>query len=261
MQQAQKMQDNFKKAQEELKSIEVQGESGGGLVTIIMTGKREARKGQHRSITDRRRQRHAGRPGGCRDQRRGTQSRQNEKGKNGRCNRRNPNSSRLPNAFLNMQNQGLLKELIQSLCCLPGVGPKSAQRMAFHLFATQSRRRCQLSQTLAQAMAEIGHCRECQDLDRNGSLRSMQQYLARRGIVMRRGKPRRCLGLIDQATTFKGKYFVLHGRLSPLDGIGPDQLGFDLLEQRMASREDQGSYPGNQFNRGRTGNRSLHWRS
>lgn len=133
-----------------------------------------------------------------------------------------------------MQNQGLLKELIQSLCCLPGVGPKSAQRMAFHLLQRNRDGGMQLSKMLAKAVNEIGHCRECRTLTETELCEVCANPLRDSETLCVVESPAD-VWVIDQATTFKGKYFVLHGRLSPLDGIGPDQLGFELLEQRMAS--------------------------
>ncbi|WP_415879177.1 recombination mediator RecR [Methylomonas sp. TEB] len=133
-----------------------------------------------------------------------------------------------------MQNQGLLKELIQSLCCLPGVGPKSAQRMAFHLLQRNRDGGLQLSKMLARAVNEIGHCRECQTLT-EAELCEVCANPLRDSETLCVVESPADVWVIDQATTFKGKYFVLHGRLSPLDGIGPDQLGFELLEARMAS--------------------------
>ncbi|MDX8129088.1 recombination mediator RecR [Methylomonas sp. OY6] len=133
-----------------------------------------------------------------------------------------------------MQNQGLLKELIQSLCCLPGVGPKSAQRMAFHLLQRNRDGGLQLSKMLARAVNEIGHCRECRTLTEAELCEVCANPLRDAETICVVESPAD-VWVIDQATTFKGKYFVLHGRLSPLDGIGPDQLGFELLEARMAS--------------------------
>lgn len=133
-----------------------------------------------------------------------------------------------------MQNQGLLKELIQSLCCLPGVGPKSAQRMAFHLLQRNREGATQLSRILAQAMTDIGHCRECRTLTEAELCEVCGNTLRDEELLCVVESPADAW-VIEQATTFRGKYFVLHGRLSPLDGIGPDQLGFDLLERRMAS--------------------------
>ncbi|ANE57046.1 MULTISPECIES: recombination mediator RecR [Methylomonas] len=133
-----------------------------------------------------------------------------------------------------MQNQGLLKELIQSLCCLPGVGPKSAQRMAFHLLQRNREGGLQLGKMLERAVNEIGHCRECRTLT-EAELCEVCANPLRDAETLCVVESPADVWVVDQATTFKGKYFVLHGRLSPLDGIGPDQLGFDLLEQRMAS--------------------------
>ncbi len=131
-----------------------------------------------------------------------------------------------------MQSQRLLKELIQSLCCLPGVGQKSAQRMAFHLLQRNREGAKQLSRVLTQAMTELRHCQECRTLTETKLCEICSNALRDSGLL--------CVvenssdtWIIDQATAFKGKYFVLHGKLSPLDGIGPDQLGIDHLEERL----------------------------
>lgn len=133
-----------------------------------------------------------------------------------------------------MQNQGLLKELIQSLCCLPGVGPKSAQRMAFHLLQRNRAGGRQLSEILSQSMSNIGYCRDCRTLTEAEVCDVCANHL-RDDDVLCVVESAADVWVIDQATSFKGKYFVLHGRLSPLDGIGPDQLGIDKLEQRLAA--------------------------
>jgi recombination protein RecR len=133
-----------------------------------------------------------------------------------------------------MQNQGLLKDLIQSLCCLPGVGPKSAQRMAFHLLQRNRAGGRQLSDILSQAMNNIGYCRDCRTLTEVEVCDVCTNPL-RDDEVLCIVESAADVWVIDQATSFKGKYFVLHGRLSPLDGIGPDQLGIDKLEQRLSA--------------------------
>lgn len=131
-----------------------------------------------------------------------------------------------------MQNQGLLKELIQSLCCLPGVGPKSAQRMAFHLLQRNRDGAERLSRILAQAMVEIGYCEECRTLTET-NLCDVCNSPRRDSEILCIVESPADTWIIDQAVGFQGKYFVLHGRLSPLDGIGPDQLGIDMLERRL----------------------------
>ena len=131
-----------------------------------------------------------------------------------------------------MQRKGLLGQLTQTLCCLPGVGPKTAQRMSFHLLQRDRNGAKILAETLLQALETIGHCRICRTLTEQETC----PICADRG----RDASSVCVvenpsdvWIIDQAAIFKGHYFVLHGRLSPLDGIGPDELGLDLLEQRM----------------------------
>ena len=135
-----------------------------------------------------------------------------------------------------MHNRGLLKELIQSLCCLPGVGPKSAQRMAFHLLQRNREGGAQLSRILAQAMLDIGHCRQCRTLTETGLCEVCGNPL-RDSSLLCVVESSSDTWIVEQATAFKGKYFVLHGRLSPLDGIGPEQLGIDQLELRLQSGE------------------------
>ncbi|MGR9036546.1 MAG: recombination mediator RecR [Gammaproteobacteria bacterium] len=133
-----------------------------------------------------------------------------------------------------MQKKGLIGQLIHNLCCLPGVGPKTAQRMAFHLLQRDRRAANTLAETLLLAIEQVGQCRQCRTLtekdlcdicgdnSRDPSLLCIVESPADAWIV-------------DQATAFKGLYFVLHGRLSPLDGIGPGELGLDQLEQHLAS--------------------------
>ncbi|MDD2761692.1 MAG: recombination mediator RecR [Methylomonas sp.] len=131
-----------------------------------------------------------------------------------------------------MQTGGLLKELIQSLCCLPGIGPKSAQRMAFHLLQRNRDGGRHLSKVLSQAMENIAYCRDCRTLTET-EVCEVCANPSRDDDVLCIVESAADVWVIDQATGFRGKYFVLHGRLSPLDGIGPEQLGIDLLEQRL----------------------------
>jgi recombination protein RecR len=137
-----------------------------------------------------------------------------------------------------MQGKGLLGELIQSLCCLPGIGPKSAQRMAFHLLQRDRNGAKQLSEILLKAVSEIGYCRQCRTLTES-DICDLCANPARDASVLCVVESPADVWVIEQATAFKGHYFVLHGRLSPLDGIGPDELGFELLEQIMASGDLQ----------------------
>jgi recombination protein RecR len=133
-----------------------------------------------------------------------------------------------------MQKKGLLGQLIQNLCCLPGVGPKTAQRMAFHLLQRDRNGAKVLAQTLLHALESMGYCGQCRTLT-EGELCEVCADKSRDEAVICIVESPADAWIIDQATGFKGRYFVLHGRLSPLDGIGPDELGLDQLEQQLAA--------------------------
>ena len=133
-----------------------------------------------------------------------------------------------------MQKKGLLGQLIQNLCCLPGVGPKSAQRMAFYLLQRDRNSAKALAETLLRAIDDIGHCQQCRTLTEHAVCEICADTSRDSSLICIVESPAD-VWIINQATVFKGHYFVLHGRLSPLDGIGPDELGLDLLEQRLAT--------------------------
>jgi recombination protein RecR len=133
-----------------------------------------------------------------------------------------------------MLKKGLLGQLTQTLCCLPGVGPKTAQRMSFHLLQRDRNGAKILAETLIEALAKIRHCQVCRTLTEQNICQICADKARDSGLVCIVESPAD-VWIIDQATVFKGHYFVLHGRLSPLDGIGPDELGLDVLEQRMSA--------------------------
>ena len=133
-----------------------------------------------------------------------------------------------------MQKKGVLGQLIQNLCILPGVGPKTAQRMAFYLLQRNRNGAMILAETLVNAIENIGHCQQCRTFTEQSICDICADDLRDISIICIVESPADAW-VIEQATVFKGHYFVLHGRLSPLDGIGPDQLGLDLLEQRLSS--------------------------
>ncbi len=124
-----------------------------------------------------------------------------------------------------------LEALIEALRCLPGVGPRSAQRMAFHLLQRDHPGAAQLAQSLNQALAVICHCERCNNFteaalcDLCSSRRRDQRVLC---VVE---MPADQLAM-EQAHCFSGLYFVLMGRLSPLDGIGPKEIHLDRLLKR-----------------------------
>ena len=132
----------------------------------------------------------------------------------------------------------LLEQLIDALRVLPGVGQKSAQRMAYHLLERQRDGGKRLAEALVQAMERVGHCKRCRDFSEtelcptcSSSARDAHQLCIVESPADRLA--------IEQATGFRGLYFVLQGRLSPLDGIGPRELGLDQLAQRLGEGEVQ----------------------
>ncbi|MCX7089481.1 MAG: recombination mediator RecR [Methylococcales bacterium] len=133
-----------------------------------------------------------------------------------------------------MLNKGLLGQLIQTLCCLPGVGPKSAQRMAFYLLQRDRQGAQRLSNTLLTALEKIQHCQHCRTLTELTVCEICASSSRDQSLLCVVETPSDAW-VVEQAAFFKGVYFILHGRLSPLDGIGPDELGLDLLEQRFAT--------------------------
>ena len=133
-----------------------------------------------------------------------------------------------------MSTSRLISRLIESLRCLPGVGPKSAQRMAFHLLEHNRDGGRQLAEALNLAMDKVGNCQECRNLS--------EEVVCNLCANERRDRSQLCVvetpadvQALEQSTGFKGLYFVLMGHLSPLDGIGPEALGLDLLETRLAT--------------------------
>lgn len=128
----------------------------------------------------------------------------------------------------------LLQQLMNALRCLPGVGAKTAQRMALHLLQRDRSGAQHLVETLHRALQHIGQCRLCRDLSETeicALCANPSREAAQLCIVE---TPADVLAL-EQATGFRGHYFVLMGHLSPLDGIGPSELGLEMLEQRLDS--------------------------
>jgi recombination protein RecR len=132
----------------------------------------------------------------------------------------------------------LLQQLIDALKCLPGVGPKSAQRMAFHLLERDRSGATRLSQALVSAVEKIGHCTVCRTLSETDVCEICASHSRDDSVLCVVETPVDVIA-IEHLGDFRGKYFVLMGHLSPLDGIGPVELGLDKLEKRLASGELQ----------------------
>jgi recombination protein RecR len=129
-----------------------------------------------------------------------------------------------------------LQQLLSALRCLPGVGPKSAQRMAFHLLDRDRDRATELAQALQSALDEIGHCRSCRMFAEQTLCPICADQKRDTGILCVVETPADVIA-VDESGSFRGRYFVLMGRLSPLDGIGPEELGIDLLDSRLAEEQ------------------------
>jgi recombination protein RecR len=130
----------------------------------------------------------------------------------------------------------LLEQLIEALRCLPGVGQKSAQRMAYHLLERNREGGLRLSGALAEAIERVGHCEQCRDFSEEKICAICASPSRERGQLCAVESPADRL-VIEQATGYRGLYFILQGRLSPLDGIGPKELGLDFLATRLADGE------------------------
>lgn len=135
-----------------------------------------------------------------------------------------------------MANSPLITELIEALCCLPGVGPKSAQRMAYHLLERDRQGAKRLARKLDEAADKIGHCRQCRTFSENETCGVCASTQRDRSLLCIVETPVDAQA-IEQATGFKGVYFVLMGHLSPLDGIGPEDIGLDILGKRFDEDE------------------------
>jgi recombination protein RecR len=134
-----------------------------------------------------------------------------------------------------MKFSPLVQELIDSLKCLPGVGAKSAQRMAFHLLERNRRGGSKLANTLAIAMTDIGHCQSCRNFTEEDLCEICQSPKRKLASTLCIVESPGDVIAIEQTGEFKGKYFVLMGHLSPIDGIGPDDLGLDILAKQFAT--------------------------
>ncbi|TCO36579.1 recombination mediator RecR [Dokdonella fugitiva] len=137
-----------------------------------------------------------------------------------------------------MSSSPLLADLVEALRCLPGVGAKTAQRMAFHVLERDRTGARRLAERLAAAVERIGNCTRCRTFSEDTVCALCAGTSRDRSLLCVVETPVDQLA-IEQATGYRGQYFVLLGRISPLDGLGPKELGLDLLAQRLAEREVQ----------------------
>lgn len=132
----------------------------------------------------------------------------------------------------------LLEQLIDAFRILPGVGQKTAQRMAYHVLERDREGGQRLADALASAVERIGHCERCRDFSETPVCATCASSARDAHLLCVVESPADRL-VIEQATGYRGFYFVLQGRLSPLDGIGPRELGLDAFAARLAEGEVQ----------------------
>jgi len=130
-----------------------------------------------------------------------------------------------------METLGTLEELTQALRCLPGVGPKSAQRMALHLLQYDREGARRLARALGEATENIRHCERCNTFTAS-ELCTLCRSPKRDPSVLCVVETPADLMMMEQTQAYSGLYFVLMGRLSPLDGIGPKEIRLDRLVKR-----------------------------
>lgn len=135
-----------------------------------------------------------------------------------------------------MKNPPALEQLIESLRCLPGVGPKSSLRMAYHLLQRDRKGANNLALSLENALQVLGHCTLCNNFSESEicPLCASEKRDASQLCVVEMPTD---LMMMEQTQSYSGMYFVLMGRLSPLDGIGPKEINLDKLIKRARSEE------------------------
>ncbi|NVK24538.1 MAG: recombination protein RecR [Gammaproteobacteria bacterium] len=124
----------------------------------------------------------------------------------------------------------MLEELIEKLQCLPGVGSKTAQRMAYHLLQRKRQAGKELANVLVDAMENIGQCGQCRNYTEQELCRICANPKRAEDKILCVVETASDLLAVEQSGQYSGLYFVLHGTLSPIDGIGPSEIGLFQLE-------------------------------
>lgn len=135
-----------------------------------------------------------------------------------------------------MASPSCLDELIEALRCLPGVGPRSAQRMAYHLLQRDQRGAARLARAMVQALEVLRHCERCNNFSESDLCARCANPQRDRSLLCVVEMPAD-LAMMEQTHAYNGLYYVLMGRLSPLDGVGPRELGLDKLIARATDGE------------------------
>ncbi len=130
-----------------------------------------------------------------------------------------------------MKNPPALEHLIQSLRCLPGVGPKSALRMAYYLLQRDRKGANSLAHALSDALETVGHCQLCNNFSEQPTCHTCNADKRDNSLLCVVEMPTDVM-MLEQTQSYDGLYFVLMGRLSPLDGVGPKEIHLDKLIKR-----------------------------
>jgi recombination protein RecR len=135
-----------------------------------------------------------------------------------------------------MSSPGALEDLIEALRCIPGVGPKSAQRTAYHLLQYDKPGAEKLAESLSRALKSIRRCGKCNTFA-EGELCSLCASPKRDASQLCVVETPGDLLMMEQTLAYSGLYFVLMGRLSPIDGVGPREIGLDVMQRRVSNGE------------------------
>lgn len=129
-----------------------------------------------------------------------------------------------------------IHQLIEALRCLPGVGPKSAQRMAYFLLKHQRAKALHLAKSLETAMSSVVHCEECNNFSDQSVCTLCLNLNRDQNLLCVVDSPSDIIA-IEQTHAFKGRYFVLMGKISPLDGLGPTEIGLPKLKKLIIKHQ------------------------
>lgn len=131
-----------------------------------------------------------------------------------------------------MSYSPIIDELIDALRCLPGVGQKTAQRMSFQLLERNRNGGLRLAEALQEAVEKVGHCQRCRTLTEDEFCKICNDARRDSSLICVVESPAD-VAAFEASGDYRGHYFVLMGHLSPIDGIGPEEIGIDLLVQRV----------------------------
>ena len=132
----------------------------------------------------------------------------------------------------------IIDQLREAFRVLPGVGPKTAQRMVLHLLERDREGGARLGQKILEAMERVGQCRECRNLSELETCEICSDQKRDRSLLCVTESPADVLA-IEHSSGYRGCYFVLMGSLSPIDGIGPEELGIDQLKHRCGEEVNE----------------------